>query len=514
MENLFTKKVPLYYETEESQLILGDSFKILTKMEPESVDMIFADPPYFLSNDGITCQGGKMVSVNKGSWDKLSESGTSVEEKHKFNRKWIRLCKKVLKPNGTIWISGTLHNIYSIGMALEQEGFKIINNITWQKTNPPPNLACRCFTHSTETILWAKKNDKKSRHFFDYQKMKEMNGGKQMKDVWTGALTKPSEKTEGKHPTQKPEYLLEKIVLASTEEGQVILDPFCGSGTTGVEAVRFGRKFIGIDVSEEYFAKVVRNVDEIKVELNILNSLIGSKNIEEEFEKIVTKYPETLQCVPLLLAVRGNEIYAQDEEGAFQYNFKKMNYSVEQYKVFMRKTGLFDMIANHLVNNLVDYALGIETGLDSNGRKNRGGHQMEDLVEKYIAAAGFEKAVNYFKEMYLRDIEEKWNIDLSALSNQGKAAKRFDFVIKTDKMIYGIETNFYGGGGSKLNETARSYKMLSQEADTIEGFTFVWFTDGIGWKSARGNLRETFDVMDTIYSIDDMENGVMKDLFR
>ena len=241
MENLFTKKVPLYYETEESQLILGDSFKILTKMEPESVDMIFADPPYFLSNDGITCQGGKMVSVNKGSWDKLSESGTSVEEKHKFNRKWIKLCKKVLKPNG----------------------FKIINNITWQKTNPPPNLACRCFTHSTETILWAKKNDKKSRHFFDYQKMKEMNGGKQMKDVWTGALTKPSEKTEGKHPTQKPEYLLEKIVLASTEEGQVILDPFCGSGTTGVEAVRFGRKFIGIDVSEEYLEISKRRLEKV-----------------------------------------------------------------------------------------------------------------------------------------------------------------------------------------------------------------------------------------------------------
>ena len=195
------------------------------------------------------------------------------------------------------------------------------------------------------------------------------------------------------------------------------------------------------------FAKVVRNVDEIKVELNILNSLIASKNIEEEFEKIVTKYPETLQCVPLLLAVRGHEIYAQDEEGAFLYNFKKMNYSVEQYKVFMRKTGLFDMIANHLVNNLVDYALGIETGLDSNGRKNRGGHQMEDLVEKYIVAAGFKKNENYFKEMYLKDIESKWNIDLSALSNQGKAAKRFDFVIKTDKMIYGIETNFYGGGG-------------------------------------------------------------------
>lgn len=252
VKSLFTRKVPLYFETEEAQLIQGDSFKTLTKIEPESVDMIFADPPYFLSNNGITCQSGKMVSVNKGSWDKLSESGTSIEEKHKFNRKWIKLCKKALKINGTIWISGTLHNIYSIGMALEQEGFKIINNITWQKTNPPPNLGCRCFTHSTETILWAKKNEKKSRHFFDYQRMKEINGGKQMKDVWTGSLTKLSEKTEGNHPTQKPEYLLEKIILASTKEGQIILDPFCGSGTTGVVAVRHRRKFIGIDVSQEY----------------------------------------------------------------------------------------------------------------------------------------------------------------------------------------------------------------------------------------------------------------------
>ena len=256
------------------------------------------------------------------------------------------------------------------------------------------------------------------------------------------------------------------------------------------------------------FQKVVRNVDEIKVELNILNSLIGSKNIEEDFEKIVTKYPETLQCVPLLLAVRGNEIYAQDEEGAFLYNFKQMNYSVEQYKVFMRRTGLFDMIANHLVNNLVDYALGIETGLDSNGRKNRGGHQMEDLVEKYIVAVGFVKDVSYFKEMYLKDIEEEWNIDLSALSNQGKAAKRFDFVIKTDKMIYGIETNFYASGGSKLNETARSYKMLSQEADTIDGFTFVWFTDGIGWNSAKNKLQEAFNIIPSIYNLSTIEHFI------
>ena len=262
------------------------------------------------------------------------------------------------------------------------------------------------------------------------------------------------------------------------------------------------------------FEKVVRNVEEVKVELNILNSLIGSKSIEEDFEKIVTKYPETLQCIPLLLAVRGNEIYAQDEEGAFLYNFKKMNYSVEQYKVFMRKTGLFDMIANHLVNNLVDYALGIETGLDSNGRKNRGGHQMEDLVEKYIVAAGFEKDVNCFKEMYIKDIEAKWGLDLSSLSSDGKSTKRFDFVVKTENMVYGIETNFYTGGGSKLNETARSYELLSQHADAINGFTFVWFTDGKGWTSARHNLEETFDVMEHIYNIKDLENGIITEVFK
>lgn len=262
MENLFEKKVSLFYETEEVKLVLGDSFKILGKIKPESVDMIFADPPYFLSNDGITCQNGTMVSVNKGSWDKLN--GTNyIQEKHKFNRKWIRLCKRILTLNGSIWISGTLHNIYSIGMALEQEGFKIINNITWQKKNPPPNLACRCFTHSTETILWAKKNDKKAKHIFNYEKMKEINNGKQMKDVWSGNLTKPSEKKEGKHPTQKPEYLLERIILASTKEGQVILDPFCGSGTTGVEAIQYGRKFIGIEKEKEYLQITQKRLEKV-----------------------------------------------------------------------------------------------------------------------------------------------------------------------------------------------------------------------------------------------------------
>ncbi len=267
MESILSKNQKYFYESINAQLVLGDTFKILPKAKDESVDMIFADPPYFLSNNGVTCKSGKMVSVNKGNWDKISDTSTYVTQKHQFNRKWIRQCKRILKPNGSIWISGTLHNIYSIGMALEQEGFKIINNITWQKTNPPPNLACKCFTHSTETILWAQKADRKSRHYFNYELMKEQNGGKQMKDVWTGSLTKPSEKKAGKHPTQKPEYLLERIILAATEPRAVILDPFCGSGTTGVVSIRYGRDFIGIDNEEEYL-------------------LITKNRLETEYEKL------------------------------------------------------------------------------------------------------------------------------------------------------------------------------------------------------------------------------------
>jgi site-specific DNA-methyltransferase (adenine-specific) len=239
----------LFFKDENSALYLNDSFEQLPKFPAEYVDVIFADPPYFLSNDGITCKGGKMTSVNKGDWDKA----VTFDDKHEFNRRWISLCKKILKPNGTIWISGTLHNIYSVGTALEQEGFKIMNNITWQKTNPPPNLTCKYFTHSTETILWAKKNSS-AKHFFNYELMKELNDGKQMKDVWSGALTPRNEKLFGKHPTQKPLYLLKKILLASTREGDLILDPFCGSGTTGVACKLLGRKFIGIDNNADFIA--------------------------------------------------------------------------------------------------------------------------------------------------------------------------------------------------------------------------------------------------------------------
>ena len=251
-----------YFESDNFKLIYNDIFKVIKKFEDKSIDMIFADPPYFLSGNGITCSGGKMVSVNKGEWDKA----LSIKEKHKFNKKWIRECYRILKDNGTVWISGTLHNIYSIGMALEEEGFKIINNITWQKTNPPPNLACKTFTHSTETILWARKDLKNIKYTFNYTLMKEINNNKQMKDVWTTSLTKPSEKKCGKHPTQKPLEILDRIILASTKEKDLILDPFCGSSTTGISAVRLNRRYIGIDNEKEYIELSIRRYKKMKEE--------------------------------------------------------------------------------------------------------------------------------------------------------------------------------------------------------------------------------------------------------
>lgn len=262
------------------------------------------------------------------------------------------------------------------------------------------------------------------------------------------------------------------------------------------------------------FKKVYGNVEKIKIELNILNSLIGSKNIESDFQKLIEDYPQVLKCIPILLAVRGRELYAIDGDGEYFFNFCNPNYTAKEYMMLMLKTGLFDLIANHVINNLVDYVTGVEVGLDSNGRKNRGGYLMEKLVEDYLIKANLVKGETYFKEMKLSAIEKKWGVDLSGISNQGKAEKRFDFVVKKSKTIYAIETNFYSVGGSKLNETARSYKTIALEAKQIEDFVFVWFTDGYeGWKSARHNLEETFDVLDNLYCISDLENGVISKLF-
>ena len=262
------------------------------------------------------------------------------------------------------------------------------------------------------------------------------------------------------------------------------------------------------------FKKIYKNVDKVKVELNILNSLIGSKTIEEDFKNIMLKYPETLECIPLLLAVRSTEIFVKDEINEYLFDFKKMVYSMDDYVRFMQESGLFDLLQNHIINNLYDYVLGIEVGLDSNGRKNRGGHLMEDLVEKYIKESGFVKDVNYFKEMYLNDIEKRWNIDLSSLSGNNVSTKRFDFVIKTPKQIYLIETNFYASSGSKLNETERSYEMLAKKAREIDGITFIWITDGLGWHDAKNNLKETFNELETMYNINDLENGTLKQVLN
>lgn len=254
---IYKKQINKYYEDEQVHLLRGDSLKLLSNIKTGSIDMIFADPPYFLSGNGITCQGGKMAIVNKAKWD----AKINVKEKHQFNKEWIRKCKRILKDNGTIWISGTMHNIYSIGLALEEEGFRIINNITWRKLNPPPNISCRAFTHSTETILWAKKDITKVKHKFNYKIMKQLNNGKQMKDVWETPLIKRSEKKYGKHPTQKPLEILEKIIIASTDEGDIILDPFNGSGTTGVAALNLNRKYIGIDVEKDYLDLAIKRIN-------------------------------------------------------------------------------------------------------------------------------------------------------------------------------------------------------------------------------------------------------------
>lgn len=263
------------------------------------------------------------------------------------------------------------------------------------------------------------------------------------------------------------------------------------------------------------FETIYKNAEIYKVELNVLNSLIGSKNIEKEFESIIERYPEVLKTIPILLAVRNYEISVLDEnERKFDYNFKNMNYTKEEYSKFMRKTGLFDLLENHLVSNIYDYVLGVECGLNSNARKNRGGILMEELVEKYLEKAGYIKDKNYFSEMYIEDIEERWKVDLSSISADSSSTKRFDFVVKTKECIYAIETNFYAVGGSKLNEVARSYKMIALESKEINKFKFIWITDGEGWKSAKRNLKETFEVLENIYNITDMKNGILDKIFK
>lgn len=273
-------------------LLHGDCFKLLREFEFK-FSCIFADPPYFLSNGGISVQSGKVVCVDKGDWDK----GKSQQEMMEFNMKWLGLCRDKLKDNGTIWISGTYHNIFSVANCLTELGYKILNVVTWAKTNPPPNISCRYFTYSTEFIIWARKSEKKP-HYFNYDLMKHLNGDKQMTDVWHLPAIAPWEKSCGKHPTQKPLALLARIIMASTKQGEWVLDPFCGSSTTGIAANLLGRRYLGIDQELDY------------VEM--------SKNRREELENLSTfqmyrSKIKDLQKMESLLP------FVMAEDGAFIY---------------------------------------------------------------------------------------------------------------------------------------------------------------------------------------------------
>ena len=243
--------------SDDFKLFKGDCFEILPKFKGE-FDLIFADPPYFLSNDGLSIQSGKIVSVNKGDWDK----GCGIDEIDKFNLRWLALAKDTLTDNGSVMISGTYHNIFSIGRALQKLDYKILNIITWQKTNPPPNFSCRYLTHSTEQIIWARKSEK-FKHIFNYELMKKLNEDKQMKDVWSFPAIAPWEKACGKHPTQKPLSLLIRLILMASNENSVICDPFAGSSTTGIAANLLGRKFVGIEKEREFIEISINRKSEL-----------------------------------------------------------------------------------------------------------------------------------------------------------------------------------------------------------------------------------------------------------
>ena len=302
----YSAPAPPYYSSADGNLRLyqADSLELLRRMRDESVDMIFADPPYFLSNGGMTCVGGRMVRVDKGGWDKSQ----GIIGDHSFNLLWLDQCRRILKPNGTIWVTGTSHNIHSVGYALQVLDYKILNDIAWYKINPPPNLACRYFTHATETIIWAAKSVK-SKHTFNYPLMKEQNGGKQMKSLWEILPPGKSEKRHGKHPTQKPEALLWRIVAASTQPGEIVLDPFCGSATTGVACARLGRQFIGIEREQEYLVLAESRLREVSKPVTLVFVFADEpmSTSDNEIFKVETKLMTWNDTVVFALTTLGGE---------------------------------------------------------------------------------------------------------------------------------------------------------------------------------------------------------------
>ena len=325
-------------------ILHGDSMHLLQTLPDKSIDMIFADPPYFLSNGGISCKNGRMVCVDKGDWDK----GGTPEHMYKFNKEWISLCHSKLKDNGTIWISGTYHNIFVVQRCLKELGYKILNYITWQKSDPAPNISCRYFTFSTELIIWARKSEKVP-HLFNYETIKKLNGDKQMTDVWRIPAVGLWEKTCGKHPTQKPLRLLYRIILASSNEGDTILDPFAGSCTTGIAANLLGRNFVGIEQNQEFVELGLRRRKEIEDQTNAKKIL---KKMKENPSETMVLINHAKQETRKLMIEKGIcYLRAGDSQGSLQITpgFEKMQYvllhtSGKNIQIFpLKKTGTFQI---------------------------------------------------------------------------------------------------------------------------------------------------------------------------
>lgn len=419
----------IYYEENDVKLYKGDCINILDDIEEISIDMIFADPPYFLSNGGITCKSGKISNVDKGEWDKVN----SFEEKYKFNKEWISKCKRVLKDNGTIWISGTIHNIYVVGFVLEELGFKILNNITWQKTNPPPNMSCRYFTHSTETILWARKECKNNSHFYNYKLMKEINDNKQMKDVWTSSAISRKEKVHGNHPTQKPEWLLERIILASTEENSVVLDPFNGSGTTGIISKKLGRRYIGIEIEEDYL-----DITKLRLkDLDVVQMSFGSSladTINRHKEKTANGKGEDINMIevgkmkPFIKWAGGKTELLPVLEEEFPQEIRESKEIDTYIEPFVGAGAVFIYLSsnykfNRIVINDINYKLiNVYESI-----KNNCGELTDDLEKLKQEYLGYKEDEDK-KEMYLR-IRDEFN-DWKSV-NKIKQAANFIFINKT-----------------------------------------------------------------------------------
>jgi site-specific DNA-methyltransferase (adenine-specific) len=305
---------PVFHDKKHGiKIYQGDCLEILAGIPESCIDLIFADPPYFLSNNGITCHAGRMVSVNKGEWDR----SRGPDANHEYNRAWLSACQRVLKPNGTIWVSGTSHVNHSVGFAMQQLGFKLLNDITWVKPNPPPNLSCRYFTHATETIVWAARSSK-SKHLFHYDLMRKLAGGKQMKSVWTIPPPEPWEKRFGKHPTQKPVALLERILLASSNEGDLVLDPFMGSGTTLLTAFRLHRRALGCELSLDWLDVSIRRIcsDLVQVQVSVCSIDLSLDLVADPMDRSIHRTSANMPLTPQLRLVRQERVFYF--VGAFQ----------------------------------------------------------------------------------------------------------------------------------------------------------------------------------------------------